>query len=93
MDLMTLKETLGHSSIRTTEIYLTMSEARLREQQRKTNPFAGVKLPKAVSKAKVTALDSPRDVLILPTADIGDASSIINALPCNSSAIIAQSCA
>ena len=54
MDLMTLKETFGHSSIRTTEIYLTMSEARLREQQRKTNPFAGVKLPKAVRKVKAT---------------------------------------
>ena len=52
MDLMTLKETFGHSSIRTTEIYLTMSEARLREQQRKTNPFERVKLPKAVRKRR-----------------------------------------
>ncbi|HEY8598175.1 MAG TPA: tyrosine-type recombinase/integrase [Thermomicrobiales bacterium] len=52
MDLFTLKETFGHSSIRTTEIYLKMSETRLKEQQRKTNPFAGVKLPKTVRKAK-----------------------------------------
>ena len=46
------KETFGHRSIRTTEIYLTMSEARLRAQQRKTNPFDNVKLPKAVRKGQ-----------------------------------------
>ena len=52
MDLMTLKETLGHSDIRTTAIYLSMSEARPRAQQRKTNPFDNVKLPKAVRKGQ-----------------------------------------
>ncbi|HET8627151.1 MAG TPA: tyrosine-type recombinase/integrase [Thermomicrobiales bacterium] len=55
MDLMTLKETLGHEDIRTTSIYLSMSETQLLEQQRKVNPIAGVALPKAVRKAKGTA--------------------------------------
>jgi site-specific recombinase XerD len=48
MDLMTLKETLGHADIRTTSIYLSMSEQQLIEQQRKVNPLAGVTLPKSV---------------------------------------------
>jgi integrase/recombinase XerD len=50
MDLMTLKETLGHEDIRTTSIYLSMSEAQLIEQQRKVDPLAGVALPTAVRK-------------------------------------------
>lgn len=50
MDLMTLKETLGHEDIRTTTIYLSMSEAQLIEQQRKVNPLANVTLPSAVRK-------------------------------------------
>lgn len=52
MDLMTLKETLGHEDIRTTAIYLSMSEATLLKQQRKANPLAGVALPKAIRKVK-----------------------------------------
>src|SRR5439155_17534736 len=35
MDLMTLKETLGHADIRTTALYLRMSEQQLIAQQRK----------------------------------------------------------
>jgi integrase/recombinase XerD len=50
MDLMTLKETLGHEDIRTTTIYLAMSESQLLEQQRKINPLAGVALPAAARK-------------------------------------------
>jgi integrase/recombinase XerD len=50
MDLMTLKETLGHEDIRTTTIYLAMSEATLIEQQRKVNPLAGIVLPVAIRK-------------------------------------------
>jgi site-specific recombinase XerD len=50
MDLMTLKETLGHADIRTTSIYLSMSEQQLIERQRKVNPLADVALPKAVRK-------------------------------------------
>ena len=53
MDLMTLKETLGHSDIRTTAIYLSMSEAQLLEQQRKVNPIARVALPRAVRRTKM----------------------------------------
>ena len=52
MDLMTLKETLGHEDIRTTTIYLTMSEAQLVERQRQVNPVAAIALPKAIRKAK-----------------------------------------
>lgn len=51
MDLMTLKETLGHEDIRTTSIYLSMSEAQLIEQQRKVNPLAGIALPKTVRRS------------------------------------------
>ncbi len=50
MDLMTLKETLGHEDIRTTTIYLSMSEAQLLEQQRKVNPLANVAFPASVRK-------------------------------------------
>lgn len=50
MDLMTLKETLGHADIRTTAIYLKMSEQQLIVQQRKANALAGVTLPKAVRR-------------------------------------------
>jgi len=50
---MTLKETLGHSDIRTTAIYLSMSEAQLLEQQRKVNPIARVALPRAVRRTKM----------------------------------------
>ncbi len=50
MDLMTLKETLGHTDIRTTSIYLSMSEQQLIEQQRKVNQLAGVALPKTVRR-------------------------------------------
>ncbi len=50
MDLMTLKETLGHADIKTTSIYLNMSEQQLIAQQRKVNPVAGLTLPKAVRK-------------------------------------------
>jgi integrase/recombinase XerD len=48
MDLMTLKETLGHEDIRTTSIYLAMSEQQLVAQQRKSDPLANVRLPKAM---------------------------------------------
>ena len=48
MDLMTLKETLGHGDIRTTSMYLAMSEQRLIAQQRKVDPFANITLPKTV---------------------------------------------
>lgn len=48
MDLMTLKETLGHEDIRTTSIYLAMSEQQLVAQQRKSDPLANVRLPKGV---------------------------------------------
>ncbi len=51
MDLFTLKETMGHDSIRTTEIYLKMSEERLKQQQRKTNPLANVILPRTVRRS------------------------------------------
>jgi site-specific recombinase XerD len=54
MDLMTLKETLGHEDIRTTTIYLAMSEAQLIEQQRKVNPLAGIALPVTVRKPRRT---------------------------------------
>ncbi|MCC6629876.1 MAG: tyrosine-type recombinase/integrase [Chloroflexi bacterium] len=57
MDLMTLKETLGHTDIRTTSIYLSMSEQQLIEQQRKVNPLAGVALPKAVRKGLPAGAD------------------------------------
>lgn len=50
MDLMTLKETLGHADIRTTSGYLSMSEQQLIQQQRKVNPLANVRLPKAIRK-------------------------------------------
>jgi len=50
MDLMTLKETLGHTDIRTTSRYLAMAEQQLIEQQRKVNPLARVTLPKTVRK-------------------------------------------
>ena len=53
MDLMTLKETLGHADIRTTSVYLSMSEQQLIEQQRKVNPLANVTLPKAVRKQPI----------------------------------------
>ena len=52
MDLMTLKETLGHEDIRTTSIYLSMSEAMLLERQRRANPLANVALPTAVRKPR-----------------------------------------
>ncbi len=52
MDLMTLKETLGHEDIRTTTIYLTMSEAQLVERQRRVNPVANIGLPRAIRRAK-----------------------------------------
>ena len=52
MDLFTLKETMGHASIRTTEIYLQMSEERLRKQQRKTNVFGNVILPRSVRRSR-----------------------------------------
>ena len=55
MDLFTLKEAMGHKSIRTTEIYLKMSEERLKQQQRKTDVFANVKLPRSIRRTK------PRD--------------------------------
>jgi len=54
MDLMTLKETLGHADISTTSVYLSMSEQQLIEQQRKVNPLAGVTLPKSVRTAPST---------------------------------------
>ena len=50
MDLMTLKETLGHADISTTSVYLSMSEQQLIAQQRKVNPLAEVAMPKAVRK-------------------------------------------
>jgi site-specific recombinase XerD len=50
MDLMTLKETLGHADIRTTSGYLSMAEQQLIEQQRKVNPLANLTLPKAVRR-------------------------------------------
>lgn len=52
MDLFTLKETMGHASIRTTEIYLQMSEERLKQQQRKTNVLANVVLPRSVRRGQ-----------------------------------------
>jgi integrase/recombinase XerD len=55
IDLMTLKETLGHEDIRTTAIYLSMSEAQLIKQQRNVNPIARVTFPKAVRKADRSA--------------------------------------
>lgn len=48
-----LRRTFGVISL-ANGIYLAMSEAWLRVQERKTNPFVGVKLPKAVRKAKTT---------------------------------------
>ncbi len=54
MDLMTLKETLGHEDIKTTSIYLAMSEQQLIAQQRKVNPIAGIVLPKAARKKATT---------------------------------------
>lgn len=48
MDLNTLKETLGHSDIRTTSGYLAMSEQQLVAQQRKVNPISGIALPGSV---------------------------------------------
>lgn len=48
MDLMTLKETLGHSDIRMTSPYLAMVEQQIIEQQRKVNPLDQVVLPKSV---------------------------------------------
>lgn len=50
MDLMTLKETLGHSDIRTTSRYLAMAEQQIIEQQRKVNPLDNVTLPKAIRR-------------------------------------------
>lgn len=50
MDLMTLKETLGHSDIRTTARYLAMAEQQIIEQQRKVNPLDNVTLPKAIRR-------------------------------------------
>lgn len=52
MDLMTLKETLGHADIRTTSGYLAMAEQQLIAQQRKVNPLADVALPKAVRQTR-----------------------------------------
>jgi site-specific recombinase XerD len=57
MDLMTLKETLGHADIGTTSVYLSMSEQQLIEQQRKVNPLAGFALPKAVRKGTLADSD------------------------------------
>lgn len=42
MDLMTLKETLGHADIKITSIYRSMSEQQLIAQQRKVNPIGQV---------------------------------------------------
>ena len=55
MDLMTLKETLGHADIGTTSVYLSMSEQQLIEQQRKVDPLADIALPKAVRRGGVVA--------------------------------------
>jgi site-specific recombinase XerD len=52
MDLMTLKETLGHADIGTTSVYLSMSEQQLIEQQRKADPLSGIALPKAVRRGR-----------------------------------------
>ena len=50
MDLMTLKETLGHTDIRTTSRYLAMAEQQLIARQHKVNPLDRVPLPKTVRK-------------------------------------------
>lgn len=50
MVLMTLKETLGHTDIRTTSRYLAMAKQQLIEQQRKVNPLARVTRPNVVWK-------------------------------------------
>jgi len=60
MDLFTLKEAMGHKSIRTTEIYLAMSEERLKQQQRKTDVFANVQLPRSIRRAKPRDKGEPR---------------------------------
>lgn len=59
MDLFTLKEAMGHKSIRTTEIYLAMSEERLK-QQRKTDVFANVQLRRGIRRTKPRDKGEPR---------------------------------